>query len=62
MPSYRGCFVDGAKHAVKVEIQESTDDAGAWRWAEARLREQPNDTFIERRLVERRQRIPGVRR
>jgi hypothetical protein len=54
--------VDGAKHAVKVEIQESTDDAGAWRWAEARLREQPNDTFIERRLVERRQRIPGVRR
>ena len=65
VPSYRCCFLDGAKHTVKVEIQECADDDAARRWVEARFREQPHYTFIELwlggRLVERRQRVPAVR-
>jgi len=62
VPSYRCCFLDSVKRAVKVEIQDCTDDESARRWAEARFRRLPQYSSIELwladRLVERRHRAP----
>lgn len=64
MQPYRCRLFDDTNRVVKIETCDCTDDAGAKRWADRVLRENPHDSFVELwsgdRLIDRRtRRMPG---